>query len=131
MSTDDLRCRYDRETGEYLTPSGEKCGGQLTKETLVSDETRQGGDSDDLDGAARGTVADAVDFARECSEDWGLRVAARVEARRADLPPIVERRTDHDGPLWIIRPADDPTHPGLPAHPTGTPAGDEGVSGGE
>lgn len=57
----------------------------------------------DCEGGIRGTVADALNFARECSEEWGAPVVVRVDKRRDALPPIVARRADHDGPTWTIR----------------------------
>lgn len=57
----------------------------------------------------RGTPADAHDFAIECSQEWGLRVAVRVDERRTKLPPSY--RPDHDGPTWVIRPKVDPPRP--------------------
>jgi hypothetical protein len=61
-------------------------------------------DTGDLLGELRGTVADALDFARECSREWGgIRVSVRVDERRANLPPIVAHRVDNDGPTWTVR----------------------------
>lgn len=63
-------------------------------------------------GYMRGTVAEAVNFAAGIAEDLGVRMVARVDERRAELPPIVEHRVDHDGPTWTVRPAGHLTRPG-------------------
>lgn len=59
---------------------------------------------DALVGSLRGTVADAVEFARECAEAWGgVRVMARVDRPRTELPALTGRYAANDGPTWNIR----------------------------
>lgn len=56
-----------------------------------------------LEGGLRGPLGEAVDWARECSTEWGLRVTLRVDEPRVNLPPHTHPRRA-DGPTWVIRP---------------------------